>query len=779
MQSTPCFRNRFVANGRVQGVGFRPFIYRLAQEFQLTGFVQNTSAGVVIEVQGAAEGVEGFNSALQQRLPPLAQLTSLQRETLSAVTPPESSFTIVASSAGTGHQVLISPDVATCPDCLSELHDPGDPRFAYPFINCTNCGPRYTITHSIPYDRPSTSMACFPLCAQCRAEYEDPLDRRFHAQPNACPRCGPQLWMADAQGRTVETEAPVLATAAQRLADGAIVAVKGLGGFHLACLATSNAAVTTLRERKHRLGKPLAIMVPDLGVAQRVVRVTAAEQAWLTGTVRPIVVCEKHEPTPLATAIAPDTTSVGVMLPYTPLHHMLFAYLCAVLPKDAVPALVLTSGNATSEPIALGNREAAQRLQGIADKFVFHNRDILVRCDDSVLRVRPENGAPLWYRRARGLTPSPVFLPGAGPCVFGVGPALKSTVCVTKADQAFVSQHIGDVENLETFAFYQEIAAHLQEILQVEPELVVRDLHPDYLSSQYATDWDKPVAAVQHHVAHIYSVLAENQCSVPALGLALDGTGLGEDGSIWGGEAFQVDPESACAHRLGHFAPVGLPGGEAAIKEPWRMARSYLAALGITAPSSLQWPWLERWSAADKVVAQMLEKKVNVLKTTSCGRLFDAVAGLLGLVERIDYEGQAAILLESIQDSSEVRGYTCPWFEQNGSILLNTLELFAAVYQDWLDGVAPGRISRRFHLGLSQGLAQWAAVLAERTGLGTVALSGGVFQNMTVQSLLVPLLQEQGLRPLVHTEVPPNDACISLGQAYYGQCLLRARGAAS
>lgn len=778
MQSTPCFRNRFVVNGQVQGVGFRPFIYRLAREYQLTGFVQNTSAGVVIEVQGAPEGLEGFHSALHKRLPPLAQLTSLQREVLPAVTPPESSFTIVASSAGTGHQVLISPDVPTCPDCLSELHDPDDPRFGYPFTNCTNCGPRYTITRFIPYDRPSTSMACFPLCTQCRAEYEDPLDRRFHAQPNACPQCGPQVWLADAQGRVQEAQGSVLAAAAQRLADGDIVAVKGLGGFHLACLATSQPAVAALRERKNRYGKPLAIMVPDLKAAQRMVRMTPAEQAWLTGIVRPIVVCEKHEPSPLAAAIAPDTTSVGVMLPYTPLHHLLFASLCELLPKDAVPALVMTSGNATSEPIALGNREAAQRLQGIADGFVFHNRDILVRCDDSVLRVCPESGAALWYRRARGRTPSPVVLPGAGPCVFGTGPALKSTVCVTKDDQAFVSQHIGDVENLETYAFYQEIAAHLQDILQVEPELVVRDLHPDYLSSQYAADGDKPVAAVQHHVAHIYSVLAENQCSTPALGLALDGTGLGEDGSIWGGEALQVVPENATARRLGSFFPVGLPGGEAAIKEPWRMARSYLAAMGLTAPSSLQWPWLERWSAADNVVGQMLEKQVNVLQTTSCGRLFDAVAGMLGLVERIDYEGQAAIVLEAIQDGTETQGYTCPWFEQNGKIVLNTLELFTAVYQDWLDGVAPGRISRRFHLGLSRGLAQWAAVLAERTGLGTVALSGGVFQNMSVQSLLVPSLQAHGLHPLVHTEVPPNDACISLGQAYYGQCLLRARGAA-
>ena len=775
MQPTPCSRQRFVVNGRVQGVGFRPFVYRLALDHALSGFVQNTSEGVVIEVQGLEDGIGRFAVDLEKQLPPLAQLTSIQTETLSPHDAPETSFHILSSSGGEGHEVLISPDVATCPECLAELRDPSDPRYQYPFINCTNCGPRYTITRSIPYDRVSTSMACFPLCSRCRAEYEDPLDRRFHAQPNACPHCGPRVWMISATGHAVSDDGPVLAEAARWLARGKILAIKGLGGFHLACLATSETAVARLRQRKHRFGKPLAVMVPDLASARRIVRINGAEATWLSGIVRPIVVCEKEAGTPLAGDIAPDTDSAGVMLPYTPLHHVLLDELRGLLPQGSVPALVMTSGNLSSEPIALGNREARHRLHSIADGFVFHNRDILIRCDDSVVRIHPDTANPVWYRRARGMTPSPVFLSRSGPCVLGTGPALKATLCLTKSDQAFVSQHIGDLENLETYGFYKEIAGHLQHILQVEPQLVVHDLHPDYLSSGFASERPEEVVAVQHHVAHIYSVLAENQCTEPALGLALDGTGLGDDGTLWGGEALHVRPEAASYARLGHFMPVGLPGGEAAILEPWRMARSYLASLGASSPSGRRWPWLDNFAPADGVLGQMLVKGVNVPQTTSCGRLFDAVAGLLGIAERIAYEGQAAIRLEACQDLRVETGYPCSWIDKEDRCLLNTLELFAAVHRDWQAGEPVGRISRRFHLGLSRGLADWAAALADRSGVRIVGLSGGVFQNMTLQRLLVPLLERHGLTVLVHTELPPNDACIALGQAYYGQHLLRCR----
>ena len=769
-------RRRYIVTGQVQGVGFRPFVFRLARDLRLTGSVRNTPDGVAVEVQGLPESVEAFGRDLQDRLPPLARIVSLARQDLEPVED-EAEFRILASTGGQGHQVLISPDTATCADCLADMADPANRRYLYPFTNCTNCGPRYTITRSIPYDRATTSMACFPMCGECQAEYENPLDRRFHAQPNACPVCGPRVWLTDRQGRELAEKDEALVGLAEALAGGTICAVKGLGGFHLACDATSQTAVAALRERKNRKGKPLAIMVPDLDTARELAPVSAEEERWLTGRERPIVLLRRRRDSPLAAELAPDTRTIGVMLPYTPLHHVLFRHLNG---RMALPALVMTSGNRSSEPISIGNREALRRLAAIADLFLLHDRDILIRADDSVLRVLP-SGKPQFLRRARGFTPEPVFLMGKGPSVVGLGPELKNTLCVTKEDQAFVSQHIGDMENLETLGFHQEIRRHLVAILQTAPVALVRDLHPDYLTTAWALEQTElPVLAVQHHYAHAHAVLAEHRHLGPALALALDGTGLGEDGTLWGGELLFVDTRTLEHRRLGHFAPAPLPGGEAAIREPWRIAQGYLHAIGVTSPGRRPWPWLAEHGKAGDFVSRMLARDVNCPRSTSCGRLFDAVSALLGLRLRIDYEGQAAIVLEQAQvekvekdeqDGRDTMAYPCPVLTAGPGepTVLDTLALFRAVVDDFEAGTPAGIVSRRFHLGLVAGMADWAALLAEQTGIRTVALSGGVMQNLTMATVLPEALARKGLTPLCHERLPPGDACISLGQAAWGR----------
>ncbi|MFW6323502.1 MAG: carbamoyltransferase HypF [Desulfovibrionales bacterium] len=771
----PFVRKKIIISGRVQGVGFRPTVYRLALQMDLTGWVKNSPQGVVLEIQGENEAVTRFPQALAHALPPLARITSLEEENKEPDSE-EKNFTIQTSTGGTGHDVLISPDVATCPDCTREILDPADRRYGYPFTNCTNCGPRYTITRSIPYDRSQTSMACFPMCPDCLREYEDPLDRRFHAQPNACPVCRPRVWLTDSSGALLCRDREALEACAQRLSLGEIGAVKGLGGFHLACDAMDEISVDRLRRRKKRWGKPLAVMVRDVESVGMLAHVSPEEEKWLTGIERPIVLLKTKDHSLLADSISPDTDRLGIMLPYTPLHHLLLEHLARFVPQDRPPALVMTSGNLSSEPIALGNREAVSRLGSIADFLLLHNRDILVRCDDSVIRVNPESGTPEFFRRARGFTPVPVFLPEKGPSVLGTGPQLKNTLCVTKDDQAFVSQHIGDMENLETLEFFHEIRKHLLDILRTSPELLVADLHPDYLTTRYAREQkDHPFLQLQHHAAHIYAVLAEHRIKQPVLGLALDGTGYGEDGTLWGGECLLVDPSKAYHRRLGCFAPVRLPGGDAAIIEPWRTAQSYLHELGVREPGKITWSWLPEFSQAARLLPQLLEKNINSPVTTSCGRLFDAVCALLGYRHKIAYEGQAAILLEKNQDRSHQGTYACPVRMDGEILILDTLALFSQVYADWCRSVPNPIISRRFHLGLINGIADWASRLAEETNLEMVALSGGVMQNLTMSTELPKILREHGLKPLVHTQVPPNDACISLGQAYFGQRFLLTR----
>jgi hydrogenase maturation protein HypF len=742
-------------------------VYRLAVRCGLTGSVRNTQDGVEILVYGDPEAIDWFKKGLAGDPPPLAMIAEVREASLDSGDPPDS-FRILESSGGDRHQTLISPDTATCPDCLREIFDPGDRRCGYPFTNCTNCGPRYTITAKVPYDRPNTSMACFPMCEACSAEYENPENRRFHAQPNACPDCGPHVWTGSSGPERI-CGSGALRLAARDLSLGRILALKGLGGFHLACAATDDRAVATLRSRKKRESKPLAVMVPDLDAARCFAQVSGKEADLLAGNQRPIVLLRPRSGSTLSGLIAPDTHVTGLMLPYTPLHHLLLAEYRKCLGPGLPPALVMTSGNRSAEPIALGNREAAKRLAGLADRFLFHNRDILIRCDDSVLRVLPSSEETLFYRRARGFVPSPVPMPVAGPSIQGMGAESKATLCLTKDDQAFVSQHIGDLDNPETADFHRETAEHLQRILRVEPKLLVADLHPDYASTQSATGQHRiPVARLQHHFAHIHAVLAENGRREPALGIALDGTGLGEDGTLWGGEFLLVDPARLEQGRLARFSLVPLPGGEAAVREPWRTAQSYLYAIGVREASGRPWPWSEGFGRASGFVDGMLQRRVNSPLTSSCGRLFDAVSALLGLCLSVTYEGQAAVLLEAIQDPAEKGSYPCHLRQKGDMWVLDTLELFRAAHRDWMRLTPAAAISRRFHLGLCNGIVSAALRLLRACGLNTVALSGGVLQNATLAVELPLMLRRSGVRVLTHTALPPGDACIALGQAAFG-----------
>ena len=763
-------RHRFTITGQVQGVGFRPFVYRIALDNSVTGTVNNSSEGVIIEVQGAPEQIDTFGEDLAEKIPPLAHIVTLDFEDIPTVED-ENNFTILKSTNGAGHSVLISADVATCPDCLADMEDKTNRRYRYPFTNCTNCGPRYTITRSIPYDRPQTSMACFKLCPDCLAEYNDPLDRRFHAQPNACPRCGPKTWLTDCDGKIISQGDEAIHRLAIELAEGRIAAVKGLGGYHLVCDAASDNAVAELRKRKHRPDKPLAVMVPDMDIARKLADISPAEEEWLTGIKRPIVLSAKHDPFMLSEQVAPDTNFIGLMLPYTPLHHVLLSDFDKAV-KDVVPALVMTSGNMSSEPISLGNREAFSRLSGLVDLFLFHNRDILIRTDDSVIRTNPVTHDPILMRRARGFAPSPVFLPQSGPTVLGTGPELKCTLTLTKGDQAFPSQHIGNMSNLETMGFYKEILAHMQDILQVRPEMIVRDLHPDYMTTTLAEEvgreLDIPIKALQHHYAHIHAVMAENKITTPTIGLALDGTGYGEDGTIWGGECLLVMPEEMEHQRLAHFAHICLPGGEAAVRQPWRIAQAALWEIGVTEPGVYKWPWLNDFAHESAFLPQILQKGINTPKTSSCGRLFDALAGLCGLANTISYEGQAAIRLEKVQDMNEEGAYPCP-LKSDDPVALNTHELIAAALEDLNNGIPVPIIARRFHLGLINGLTEMAFGFSTLLDIHHIALSGGVMQNLTIATELPLALQGAGLIPITHRHLPPNDGCISLGQAVWGQ----------
>jgi hydrogenase maturation protein HypF len=741
-------------SGIVQGVGFRPYVYRLAMDRNLGGNISNTPAGVTIEIQGPPELVEDFVSRLPEEAPALAQITQLKIREMPCE--PERRFEILSSRTGESASALVSPDVAVCEDCLRELFDPRDRRHLYPFINCTNCGPRFTIMRDIPYDRPRTSMSAFAMCGKCRAEYEDPRNRRFHAQPNACWECGPRLESCDAQGRTINAQ-KLIDEAVNRLQSGEILALKGLGGFHLAVDAANSAAVERLRQRKRRVEKPFAVMVRDLEAAARFCELDADARKLLGSRQRPIVLLPRKEDLALARAVAPNQRDLGLFLPYTPLHYLLFA-------AGEFAALVMTSGNLSEEPIAIDNREAVDRLGGIADFFLMHDREILLRCDDSVVRL--SGGKPRQIRRSRGYAPAPVRLREELPRILAVGGELKNTICLTRNNLAFLSQHIGDLENVESFEFFGEAVAHLSRILEIEPEVIAYDLHPDYLSTKWALSRKcVRLVGVQHHHAHIASCMAENGVKGRVIGFALDGTGYGTDGQVWGGEALIAGYEGF--ERAAHLAYAALPGGAAAIHEPWRMALSYLAQTFGEDCLNLDIPFiceLERGKA--EMILRMMARRVNSPLTSSCGRLFDAVAALIGIRQTVNYEAQAAIELEmSARSSSESDGYPFAIRHQDGSWLIDVSPLFGAIVEDLQRKICRETMSSRFHNGLVETLARLACLLRDESSINQVCLSGGTFNNVLVLDPLIHKLEFDGFEVFTHSRIPAGDGGLCLGQA--------------
>jgi hydrogenase maturation protein HypF len=743
-------RTAIRVEGVVQGVGFRPFVYSLATSLGLGGLVGNDVNGVFAEVEGEPTAVEQFLVSLARDAPPLARI---ERITTAAM-PPDgtASFAIAPSEAGSERRTLVSADTATCADCLAELADPGDRRFGYPFINCTNCGPRFTIVRDVPYDRPRTTMAPFTMCERCAAEYHDPADRRFHAQPTCCPACGPALSLLGAAGAALPGQP--LAAAADLLRQGRVVAVKGLGGYHLAVDAASETAAAALRARKHREDKPFAVLVAGLAAARQLCEVDETAARLLASGRRPIVLLPRLPGGELAAAVAPGNRQLGLMLPYTPLHHLLLAAVAR--------PMVLTSGNVSDEPIVYRDSEVLERLGGIADAFLVHDRAIEIRTDDSV--VRAFRGREAVIRRSRGYVPEPLATATAFPRpVLACGAELKSTFCLARGNHAFVSQHIGDLENAETLRSFTEGIEHFRRLFDITPEVVAHDLHPDYLSTKYAAGLaGVELAGVQHHHAHIASCLADNRAAGPVIGVAFDGTGYGTDGTIWGGEFLVAD--LAGFERAAHLAPVPMPGGAAAIRQPWRMAAAYLDAAYPGGGPQDRLDVARRNQRLWAGVLQIARRGVNSPLTSSAGRLFDAAAAILGVRDAINYEGQAAVELEQLADPGEEGEYRAT-VGADYPFKIFGHELVRSVADEATAGVPPGVIAARFHNGIAGLITACCLMLRERHGLSTVALSGGVFQNLRLARAAVGRLESHGFSVLVHSRVPCNDGGISLGQA--------------
>lgn len=753
--------------GVVQGVGFRPFIFGLAERFGLYGWVRNTSAGVDIEVEGHADQMQSFFNALWDESPPLAHIDDIKI----SYHPPEGfrSFEIHHSQDQAGEFQPISPDVSICADCLRELYDPNDRRYRYPFINCTNCGPRFTIIRDIPYDRPLTTMAPFEMCPACAREYQDPRDRRFHAQPVACPDCGPQVWLeipsATDDQQTVSADEAIL-KARRMLAEGKIIAIKGLGGFHLACDATNTEAVSELRQRKLRVDKAFAVMLPTLKEAEKNCLVGAASRKLLESPQRPIVILDRRSGSLISRAVAPGQNSLGVMLPYTPLHYLL------IEPAAWFPtALVMTSGNLSEEPIATSNEEALERLGGIADAFLLHNREIETRCDDSVVWTFNQTIYPI--RRSRGYAPFPVQLAWQAPQILATGAELKNAFCLTKDRYAFISHHIGDLQNYETFHAFEEGIHHIEQLFRVQPEVIAYDMHPDYLATRYALkraeDEHLPAVAVQHHHAHIAACMAEHQ--LPAgksvIGVSFDGTGYGPDGAVWGGEFLLAD--YANFQRPAHLSYVRLPGGDAAVREPWRTALAWLTAAGVAWQSDLPpvryGEEICSLSAVGPCILDVMEQQIqsgmNAPFTSSIGRLFDAVASLIGLRHTVNYEAQAAIELEALVAEQEFGVYH---FDHHGDIIDFTPAI-RAIISDLRSQVAPGTIAARFHNTLTLLIHETCRQIRSESGISQVVLSGGVWQNKTLLGRTYNTLKNDEFEVFNHHLVPANDGGLALGQA--------------
>jgi hydrogenase maturation protein HypF len=765
-------RARGRVTGTVQGVGFRPFVYRLAHERGLDGWVLNDEHGVLLEVEGAEADLSDFFNRLSADAPSLARVERIDRTSAPSrsTADDEPGFRIVASEHRGNPDALIAADAATCADCLAELRDPGDRRYRYPFVNCTHCGPRFTIVRGVPYDRPLTTMAPFTMCPDCAREYKDPADRRFHAQPNACAACGPQIWLLDGDGRSLANSfgraernrqasgGDPIAELAVRLSEGAIAAVKGLGGYHLVCDAANEQAVAGLRARKHREDKPFALMVADVAAARRLVALDVSAETLLRSAARPIVLAPRAAGAPVAALVAPRAPELGVMLPYTPLHHLLLA-------DFAGSALVMTSGNVSDEPIAYRDQDALERLSAIADVFLMHDRQIETRTDDSV--VRSVRGQPLTLRRSRGYVPAPLTLPiAAARPLLACGAEQKATFCVARGDRAWVGHHIGDLEQLAPLTAYREGIGHFERMFGVVPEQVAHDLHPDYLSTQYALERDDvALVGVQHHHAHLAACLAEHGVTTPAVGAIFDGTGLGADGTVWGGELLVGDLRSY--ERAGWLWPVRMPGGTAAVRQPWRMAAAWLAeAFGQapTRPSALA----GIVSPADwEAIGRIGRAPVVSPLTSSIGRLFDAIGALCGAPGRVSYEGQAAVELEALAWSAGPAPATCGgyWWQRAGSCVLDPRAAVCELARDLERGVPAGVVSARFHAGVAAATVDAVAAIASARGLGTAVLSGGVFQNRLLLERVAADLERAGLRVLVPRQLPPNDGGISFGQA--------------
>jgi hydrogenase maturation protein HypF len=745
--------------GIVQGVGFRPFVYQLATRASLNGWVANTSAGVDIEIEGERCALENFVRALQDQKPPLAQIDSLHVQDGDADTGAQfDRFDIRESVTLVDAFQPISPDIAICPDCLRELFDSNDRRYRYPFINCTNCGPRFTIIQDIPYDRPKTTMHTFEMCDDCAREYHDPSNRRFHAQPVACPQCGPKVWLEISGGLPVKHYDPIMQSRAL-LMQGSILAIKGLGGFHLACDATNAIAVAELRRRKLRVDKPFALMMLDVATVEKHCFVNEHEHALLESHTRPIVLLRRRSSSPIAEQVAPNHSFLGVMLPYTPLHYLL-------LEHSANP-LVMTSGNLSEEPIAVENDEARTRLGNLADYFLFHDRDIHVRCDDSVVRVFGQASYPL--RRSRGYTPGSIQLPFDAPPLLAVGAELKNTVCLARERYAFLSHHIGDLENYETLQSFEKGIAHFERLFRVQPQTIAYDLHPNYLASRYALDRAAQqnilAVGVQHHHAHIASCMVEHGLdgTEPVIGVAFDGTGYGDDGTIWGGEFLIADYVGY--QRTFHLDYIPLPGGDKATREPWRIALAWLKQAGIEWIGDLL-PVRTADLKTRKIIQNQIEHQVNAPLTSSMGRLFDAVAALTGMRQIVNYEAQAAIEFENQCGTLEGSG-TGSFYEFRilPSGVIDPVPLIHLVVEDIRTSVSVPVISVRFHNGVAEMVRRVCGLLREREGLNEVVLSGGVWQNMILLARTRSLLQNDGFTVYVHRQVPTNDGGLALGQA--------------
>ena len=768
-------RTQIQIKGIVQGVGFRPFVFALAEKNALKGRVFNNGNGVLIDIEGKNQSIEQFIKAIKTTPPPLSFIESVEFEELNQIAD-FSDFRIIESSSNGNKFTPISPDVSTCEDCLREMFDENDRRFLYPFINCTNCGPRFTIIKDIPYDREMTTMREFEMCEPCRAEYENPRDRRFHAEPTACENCGPKIWFAErlesAVGESVSSVSILKTQTA--LKNGKIVAIKGIGGFHLACDARNDKAIEILRERKGRVDKPFAVMVKDLETAKTLVEIDQAEESILTGKERPVVLL-KRKSDELSELIAPNNRFLGVMLPYSPLHYLLFDSNSFQSPD----VLVMTSGNFSNEPIVKDNVEALENLSHLADSFLLHNREIYVQCDDSVVRVlespKSENQI-LPIRRSRGYAPFPVELPFEVPNILAVGGELKAAFCLTKKNFAFMSQHIGDMENLETLRSFERSLEQMKALFRVEPEIIACDKHPGYLSTKWAREnaskFGAELIAVQHHHAHIASVMAENGLpNEKVIGFAFDGTGFGDDGNIWGGEVLIADYKGF--ERAAHLDYFPLAGGDASIKKPYRVALSLLKEANIE--------WNEKFGCVSfcseterKILAKQLEKNLNVFSTSSFGRFFDAVASLSNVCQKVTYEAQAAIEFESMIDENRSESYKFD-LRAGGTILIDWKNLIRAVVRDVLADLPIPVISAKFHNAVANLILDLSFEMRKQFGINKIALSGGCFQNIVLLQKTISYLNENGFEVFGHSKVPPNDGGLALGQAVVA-CHNKAKG---